>query len=112
MVKVLVVDDEKVIREGASKVISECIHNADITQCDGPKEALEKAKAENQSKKVIAKLEKDYQKWEAKRAPREGFVIRVDNDPKAEAWKVKTNAHLNREAIQHDAEEIDIEETA
>lgn len=81
-------------------------------EANAAKEALEKAKAENQSKKVIAKLEKDYQKWEAKRAPREGFVIRVDNDPKAEAWKVKTNAHLHRETIQHDAEEIDIEETA
>lgn len=81
-------------------------------EANAAKEALEKAKAENQSKKVIAKLEKDYKKWEAKRAPREGFVIRVDNDPKAEAWKVKTNAHLNREAIQHDADEVDIEENA
>lgn len=47
MVKVLVVDDEKVIREGASKVISECIHNAEITQCDGPKDALEKVEQQN-----------------------------------------------------------------
>ena len=76
------------------------------------KEALEKAKEQKQSKKVIAKLEKDYQKWEAMRAPREGIVIRIDNDPKSEAFKIKTNAHYNREAIQHDNDEVDIEETA
>ena len=63
-----------------------------------------------QSKKVIAKLEKDYNKREAMRAPREGIVIRIDDDPKAEAFKIKTNAHYNREAIQHDNDEVDIEE--
>ena len=81
-------------------------------EANAAKEALEKAQSENQSKNVITKLEKDYQKWEAKRAPREGFVIRVDDDPKAEAWKVKTSAHYCREAVQHDAEEVDIEEIA
>jgi len=74
------------------------------------KDALEKAKEMKQSKKVIAKLEKDYNKWEAMRAPREGIVIRIDDDPKSEAFKIKTNAHYNREAIQHDNDEVDIEE--
>lgn len=74
------------------------------------KDALEKAKEMKQSKKVIAKLEKDYNKREAMRAPREGIVIRIDDDPKAEAFKIKTNAHYNREAIQHDNDEVDIEE--
>lgn len=76
------------------------------------KEAIEKAKEQNQSKKVISKLTKDYEKWESMRAPREGIVIRIDDDPHAEAFKIKTNAHYHREAIQHDADEVDIEETA
>lgn len=74
------------------------------------KEALDKAKQMGESKKVILKLEKEYNKWEARRAPREGIVIRIDDDPKAEAFKIKTNAHYFREAIQHDNDEVDIEE--
>lgn len=81
-------------------------------EANAAKLVLEKAKEEKQSKKTIAKLQSDYEKWEAKRAPREGIVIRIDDDPKAEAWKIKTNAHYNREALQHDADEVDIEETA
>ena len=46
------------------------------------------------------------------RAPREGIVIRKDDDPIAEAFKLKTAAHYNREAKQHDDGEVDIEETA
>ena len=81
------------------------------TEANIAKQTLEKAKDEKQSKKVISKLEKEYIKWETKRAPREGFVIRIDDDTKAEAFKVKTNAHLYGEAKQHDTEEVDIEET-
>lgn len=76
------------------------------------KDVLEKAKKENQSKKIISKLEKDYNKWESKRAPHEGIVIRKDNDPISEAFKIKTIAHFFREAVQHDNDEVDIEETA
>lgn len=47
MVKVLVVDDERVIREGAAKVISECMPTADITQCGGPTEALAEVEKKN-----------------------------------------------------------------
>ena len=74
------------------------------------KEAMEKAKENGQSKKVISKLEKDFLKYEAMRAPREGIVIRIDDDPQSEAFKIKTNAHYHREAIQHDNDEVDIEE--
>ena len=81
-------------------------------EANAAKLVLEKAKEEKQSKKTIAKLQAEYDKWEAKRAPREGIVIRIDDDTKAEAWKIKTNAHYNREALQHDADEVDIEETA
>lgn len=40
MVKVLVVDDEKVIREGAVRVIEQCMPNAEIIACEDPNEAL------------------------------------------------------------------------
>lgn len=74
--------------------------------------ALEKAKEEKADKKVIKKLSEEAEKWEKLRAPREGVVVRKDNDPTAEAWKLKTARHFNKEAEQHDAGEVDIEETA
>ena len=40
MLSIAVVDDERVIREGAAKVISDCMPNAEIVQCSGPTEAL------------------------------------------------------------------------
>ena len=43
MVKVLVVDDERVIREGAIRVIEQCLPNAEITPCERPEEAIEAA---------------------------------------------------------------------
>mgnify|MGYP003307185292 CR=1 FL=1 len=46
------------------------------------------------------------------KVPREGVVIRIDNDKTARAWKLKTKAHYGIEAMQHDADEADIEETA
>ena len=45
MARILVVDDEKVIREGAAKVIMTCMPNAEIVQCEGPTEALETVEA-------------------------------------------------------------------
>lgn len=74
------------------------------------KDAIEKAKKMKQSKKVISKLEKEYQKWESMRAPREGIVIRIDDDIKSEAFKIKTLAHEELEKKQHDNDEVDIEE--
>ena len=40
MVKVLVVDDEKVIREGAVRVIEQCLPGAEIVQCESPEGAI------------------------------------------------------------------------
>lgn len=74
------------------------------------KAVLEKAKANGEPKKVIKKLTDEYEKYEAMRAPREGIVIRKVGDQFAEAWKLKTNAHYNKEAEQHDSGEVDIEE--
>ena len=41
MIRVLVVDDEQVIRDGAAKVIADCIPNSDMVVCGTPSEALE-----------------------------------------------------------------------
>ena len=76
------------------------------------KELYDNAVKNGESKKVIAKLLKEYEKWENMRAPHEGIVIRIDNDEKAEAFKVKCDRHYGYEALQHDNDEVDIEETA
>lgn len=44
------------------------------------------------------------------KVPREGIVIRIDGDPIAEAFKLKTNAHYKRECAENDAGEINIED--
>ena len=76
-------------------------------------EVYEKAKSEGAKKKVLKQLEDEVNKWYVLRAPREGIVIRKDDDPIAEAWKLKTNAHrFGVEAKQHDSGEVDIEEMA
>ena len=80
------------------------------TEANNAKIAVEKAKENKQSVKTISKLEKEFNKWESMRAPREGIVIRIDDDPLSEAFKIKTNAHFHREAIQHDNDIADIEE--
>ena len=43
MIRVLVVDDEQVIRDGAARVIADCIPNSDMVVCGTPAEALEAA---------------------------------------------------------------------
>ena len=45
--RILVVDDEKVIREGAARVIADCVPGAELTVCGTPSEAL--AEAEKRS---------------------------------------------------------------
>ena len=46
------------------------------------------------------------------KVPREGVVIRIDNDIMPRAWKLKSKAHYEIEAKQHDAGEADMEEEA
>ena len=46
MVKILIVDDEKIIREGAAAVIKKCEPDGDLTLCENPKQALEAVKEE------------------------------------------------------------------
>ena len=43
------------------------------------------------------------------KVPREGIIIRIDNDIHAEAFKLKTDAFKFREAKQYDAGEVDME---
>ena len=40
MIRVLIVDDEQVIREGAARVIADCLPNSDMAVCATPSEAL------------------------------------------------------------------------
>ena len=42
-------------------------------------------------------------------SPREGFVLRKNNDPIEEAWKLKTDAFAFGEAVRIDAGDVDIE---
>ena len=44
MKRILIVDDEKIIRDGAAKIISGCEPDAEITVCGSAKEALDAAK--------------------------------------------------------------------
>ncbi len=44
------------------------------------------------------------------KAPREGIVIRINNDVTPRAWKLKTAAHYDLERKSHDSGEVDIEE--
>lgn len=46
------------------------------------------------------------------KVPREGIVVRIDDDKFARAWKLKTLRHYGKEAEQHDKGDTDIEETA
>jgi len=41
MVRILIVDDEQIIREGASRIIAECVPDAQLTVCSTPNEAIE-----------------------------------------------------------------------
>jgi len=45
----------------------------------------------------------------ANKVPREGLVLRIENDPLKEAFKIKTFAYRNREAMAIDAGEVDME---
>ena len=43
------------------------------------------------------------------KVPREGIVIRIDGDTRAEAWKLKSYVFLNKEAAAMDKGEVDME---
>jgi hypothetical protein len=81
-------------------------HRLDIPIAE--KEA-ELAKAKKGSAKY-KKLEKELKNLIDDQAPREGVVIRIDNDVFPRAYKLKTNAHRFREKVAHDAGEVDMEE--
>lgn len=44
------------------------------------------------------------------KVPREGIVLRINNDVVSRAWKLKSKAHYELEAKQHDSGEADMEE--
>ena len=44
MIRILVVDDEKIIREGAAKTIAKCEPDSEIVVCDSAKNALKEAR--------------------------------------------------------------------
>lgn len=46
------------------------------------------------------------------KAPREGIVVRIDGDPEARAWKLKTQAHAALAQKAKDAGEVDAEDIA
>jgi len=66
---------------------------------------------------LLERLENDKQRFGMemnepmcnKCVPREGVVIRIENDEKAEAFKLKTEAFRIRERKQYDAGEVDME---
>jgi hypothetical protein len=60
--------------------------------------------------KRYKELDKELKKLREDEAPREGVVIRVDNDMFPRAWKLKTQKHYDLEHAQHDAGEVDMEE--
>ena len=70
------------------------------------------SKENGASKKDLKIIEKEILKYKAMKAPREGVVIRVDNDPTGpRAFKLKTWRHYHMEAAAHDAGEVDMEES-
>lgn len=75
------------------------------------KRLYETSKANGASKKDLKAVEKEIMKYESMKAPREGVVVRIDNDTMgARAWKLKTYRHFHQECMAHDAGEVDMEE--
>ena len=64
------------------------------------------------SKKTIEykNLKKELDKLKEDEAPREGVVIRIDNDIFPRAWKLKTAKHYALTKKQNDAGEVDMED--
>lgn len=82
--------------------------------CHRLDEAIANKKAELESyKKNTAgykKVKKELDALIADEAPREGVVIRIDNDIMARAWKLKTMKHYELSKKAHDKGEVDMEE--
>lgn len=73
--------------------------------------AIQERIEENRKKnKSTEYWEKKYAELDKFRAPREGIVIRIDDDIIPRAWKLKTNAHYEKERQMHDDGVSDIEE--
>jgi hypothetical protein len=82
--------------------------------CHRLDEAIANKKAELESyKKNTAgykKVKKELDALIEDEAPREGVVIRIDNDIMARAWKLKTLKHYELSKKAHDKGEVDMEE--
>lgn len=73
---------------------------------------------ENWNKNVLArmKVDKDLILMELdepmckNKVPREGVVVRIENDKFSRAWKLKSLRHYGKEAEAHDKGEVDLEE--
>ena len=59
---------------------------------------------------IYKKVKKELDTLIESEAPREGVVIRIDNDIMPRAWKLKTNKHYELSKKAHDKGEIDMEE--
>ena len=59
---------------------------------------------------IYNKTKKELETLIADEAPREGVVIRIDDDIAPRAWKLKTNKHYELSKKAHDKGEIDMEE--
>lgn len=81
-------------------------------ESDDAKAKLDEAIKNKKSKSEIKELKNNYEKIYTKRAPREGIVIRIDDDKFKRAWKLKTDAHFHRECIEHDNGDVDIEDNS
>ena len=71
---------------------------------------LEFAREMQMSKADIKTIENKLNEVRKLKAPREGIVIRIDDDPISEAFKLKTMRHYAMEAEQHDKGKTDMEE--
>lgn len=82
--------------------------------CHRLDEAIANKKAELESYKKNSagykKVKKELDALIADEAPREGVVIRIDNDIMARAWKLKTMKHYELSKKAHDKGEVDMEE--
>ena len=77
------------------------------------KEIAEKKEELSHAKKGSAKhkkIEKELTKLVEAQAPREGVVIRIDNDIFPRAYKLKTKEHEYYTKKKRDAGEVDMEE--
>lgn len=73
---------------------------------------LEMKRKENAPQEELDRLESHVEYVNKCRPPREGIVVRIDDDKTPRAWKLKTADHYSRECKMHDQNISDIEENA